>query len=350
MSSEAIPIENASAGGGQVLRAGLALSAACGLAVQFRGFRKHAPGPGLRAGDLAAVRALQTLCDAEVQGDRPGSEDLLFRPGPVRGGQFRFDVGGDCPAMPVLQAAILPLMIGGDDAELTVTGGTHNPMAPCFEYVRDVYAPLASAMNLRAYFELVRAGFHPAGAGEVRMSISGADSPDDVEAILLHRRGELRYIEGLSAASSCLAHDVPERQSTQALGQLAKRGLRATIEQTHLDAASPGAVVFLRAVFTRTVAGVFALARPGCTPEQTADEAVEKLLAFLEGQGTVDLHAADQLLLPAALAREDSHYRVDRVTDHLLATAEVVTAVTGRNVEVVQEGEQAGCVYVDRLR
>ena len=170
-----------------------------------------------------------------------------------------------------------------------------------------------------------------------------------VAALRLGERGELKYIEGLSASSLSLPEHVAERQATQALGQLAKRGYAATVEQARWDSASPGSVVFLRAVFSRTVAGVFALGARGKPAERVADEAVDRLLGFLASPGVVDVHAADQLLLPAVLAREATQYRAEAVSDHLLTHAQVVSRLTGRAVEVVPDGPDAGWVYVAPL-
>ena len=75
-----------------------------------------------------------------------------------------------------------------------MTGGTHNPFAPCFEYLRDVFSVLGSAANLQTYFEMDRAGVYPAGGGRVRMEIRGVGSTENVSALRLTQRGELKYI------------------------------------------------------------------------------------------------------------------------------------------------------------
>lgn len=334
-------------GGGQILRTSLALAAATGVEVRIRRIRAGRPKPGLRAQHLAAVRAAAGVCDADVEGAHLSSKELRFRPGGLRAGRFRFDIGTAGSTVLVLQTLIPPLMVADGDSEVVVAGGTHNPKAPCFEYLRDVFDVLASVMNLQAYFELVRAGFYPAGGGEVRMQLRGLRAAENVGPFRVSQRGELRYVEGVSARASSLREGILDRQTTQALGRLAAAGHRASLEQAVWDTASPGTSVFLRAVFTRTVAGFGALGRRGKPAERVADEAADALLAFLDGRGALDAHAADQVLTLAALCPEDSHFTTERVTDHLLTNAGVVRKLTGREVHIEGDPGQPGTVSVE---
>lgn len=333
-------------GGGQILRTSLSLAAALGLRVRIVGIRARRPKPGLRAQHLAAVRAAAAVCDAKVRGDKPGSLELSFAPGRAHGGSFRFDIGTAGSTMLVLQTILPALAVCGGRAEVVVTGGTHNPLAPCFEYVRDVYNVLASAMNLGACFELARAGFYPAGGGQVLMKVRGLGGPGEVLPLRVRSRGELRCIEGLAAASRSLPAHIVERQGRQVLDRLARAGHRASIEQANWDSNSPGTVVFLRGVFDRTVAGFFSLGARGKAAERVADEAADGLLEFLASDGAVDTHAADQLLTLAALCPAESHFRAERVTDHLTTNAEVIRRLTGREVTVATSGPDAGMVRV----
>jgi len=325
-------------GGGQILRTSIGLAAALGLRVRIRDIRAHRPKPGLRAQHLAAVRAAAAVCDAEVAGDEPGSLELSFAPQKAHGGNFHFDIGTAGSTMLVCQTVLPALAVCGQRTHIVVTGGTHNPLAPCFEYVRDVYNVLGSAMNLRAYFELVRAGFYPAGGGEALMEVDGLSAREEVAPLRLASRGGLKYVDGVAAVSRSLPEHIVERQHRQVLGRLAQAGHRASIEQLAWDSHSPGTVVFLRAVFDRSVAGFFALGPRGKPAEQVADEAVDGLLAFIESDAVVDAHAADQLLTLAALSPEESHFHTERVTAHLTTNAEVIRRLTGRQVIIDEDG------------
>jgi len=324
-------------GGGQVLRTAVSLAAALGREVTVTSIRAGRPKPGLAAQHVAAVRAAAAVCDADVAGDEIASTEVTFRPGPLRPGSYRFDIGTAGSTTLVLQTVIPALMLADDDSEVTVSGGTHNPLAPCFEYLRDVFAVLASTMNLQAYFVMERPGFFPAGGGKVAMQIRGVEGRDNLEPLRLGSRGELRYVEGLSGVGAKLPAHVGDRQARTALQLLARAGHRATFEEAVWETASPGTVVFLRAAYSRAVAGFFCLGQRGRPAEQVARDAVEQLLGFIDSPGVVDPFAADQLLTLAALCPYQSTFVTQRATGHLRTNAAVVRLLTGREV-VIEEG------------
>src|SRR5438132_12888750 len=80
-------------GGGQILRTTLALSAVLKKDVNVVNIRKGRPKTGLMAQHLTGVHAAAVLCDAETTGEGVGSEGHVFKPGTMRAGNFRLDVG-----------------------------------------------------------------------------------------------------------------------------------------------------------------------------------------------------------------------------------------------------------------
>ena len=334
-------------GGGQILRTAAGLAAALGRNVRIINIRAGRPQPGLRPQHLAAVRAAAAVCDGELAGAEAGSAEIVFRPGRVKAGKYRFDIGTAGSAMLVLQTVLPALMVAEGESDVTVAGGTHNPLAPCFEYVRDVFGLLASAAGLNAYFELMRAGFYPAGGGEARMRIRGLGARQEVGPLRLTSRGELRYIEGLSAEGRMLPEHVVERQAAQLLARLAAAGLRATVEQARWDSFGPGTCVFARAVFARSAAGFFSLGARGKPAEKVADEAADALLEFLASDGAADAHAADQLVAIAALCPSESRISTSRITGHLTTNAQVIRQLTGRKIAIDAEEGKPGMVTVE---
>jgi len=333
-------------GGGQILRTAVGLCPALGVNIHISNIRSGRPKPGLGRQHLTGVHAAAQICNAQVTGTELGSSELTFNPGRPHPGCYNLQVGTAGSTSLVLQTVIPGLMISAGESAVTVTGGTHNPFAPCFEYVRDVFAVLAAAANLHAYFEIRRAGFYPAGGGEVIMKIRGVESMEHVSPIRLLERGDLKYIEGISAVSSKLPGDIAERQAHQVIAQLRQAGRRASIEQTVWDTACPGTVVFLRAVFSRTVAGFAALGERGKPAERVADEAVAELLEYLDSPGVADPRAADQLITIAALSPRESSFTTTRITQHLLTNAEVIRQVAKRDVVIEGSIGQAGSVTI----
>jgi RNA 3'-terminal phosphate cyclase (ATP) len=302
--------------------------------VRLTNIRSGRPRPGLGHQHLTAIRAVAEICKAKLAGDEIGSRELTFNPGDIECGEYRFDIGTAGSTVLVLQTLIPALLLADGDSTVTVTGGTHNPFAPCFEYLRDVFSVLASTANVQIYCEMKRSGFYPAGGGEVRLNIRGVRSTKNLSPLRFVNRGELEYIEGFSAVSKKLPVHITQRQSRQVTDRLAKAGHKAAIKQFMWDTDSPGTVVFLRAVFSRSVGGFFALGKRGKPAKQVADEAVLELLNFLESPGAIDYHAADQLLTIAALSGEESQFMTERITAHLLTNAAVVRQLTGRAVHI----------------
>ncbi|MFB3891161.1 MAG: RNA 3'-terminal phosphate cyclase [Phycisphaerae bacterium] len=333
-------------GGGQILRTSLGLAAALGRAVKVVNIRANRPKPGLAAQHLAAVRAAAAVCQGRLAGDALGSRELSFKPGQVKAGSYRFDIGTAGSTTLVLQTVLPALIVADGDSDVAVTGGTHNPMAPCFEYLRDVFGVLASAMNVQVYFEMVRAGFFPAGGGEVRMQVRGGIA-EDLAPICLTGRGSLKGVEGLSAAAESLPHHIIERQAAKGSEMLAAAGCPVRIEQAAWPTHSPGTAVFLRAAFARTVAGFSALCKRGKPAEAVAAEAASALLDFLKTDAALDPHAADQIITIAALCPDQSRFTTQCITDHLLTNAAVIRQVAGRKITVEGSPGGAGCVTVE---
>jgi len=335
VANEAIVIDGSQGeGGGQILRTSVALAAALGKSVRVVNIRSNRRPGGLRPQHLSAVQAVARICHARVSGDQVDSREILFEPGPVESGEYRFDIGTAGSTSLVAQTLLPPLALSGGDSRITVTGGTHNPWAPCFEYLRDVFGLLVTASNIEVYFELERAGFYPAGGGRLRIDVGALEGWDEMDPFRYAERGQLRYIEGVSAVSTRLPAHIAERQASQALGRLAAAGHAATIEQTALESDSPGTVLFLRAVFGRSTAGFFALGQRGKPAEEVADEAVDQLLDFLDGAGAVDEHAADQLITLAALCPLQTAFTTRRPTGHLWTNAQVIRQLTGRDTRI----------------
>ncbi len=94
-------------GGGQILRTSLALSMITGKPFAIKNIRSKRKRSGLMRQHLAAVNAAVEIGNANVRGNSIGSSELIFEPGRIKTGSFRFAIGtaGSCTL--VLQT-ILP--------------------------------------------------------------------------------------------------------------------------------------------------------------------------------------------------------------------------------------------------
>src|SRR5436305_3346353 len=158
-------------GGGQILRTSLALSLVTGQPFRMERIRAKRQKPGLLKQHLTAVEAAKTVGCAEVEGAALSSQTLEFRPGPVTPGNYRFAVGTAGSATLVLQTLLPALLTAAGHSTPTLEGGTHNPMAPPFDFLQKSFMPLIHRMGPSVELKLRRPGFYPAGGGQFHARI-----------------------------------------------------------------------------------------------------------------------------------------------------------------------------------
>src|SRR5215203_1985139 len=101
-------------GGGQILRTSLALSLITQTPFHIVNIRRNRAKPGLRRQHLTAVRAAARIGNAKLEGDSLNSGELTFRPGPIRGGEYRFDIGSAGSTTLVFQTVMPALLLAAE--------------------------------------------------------------------------------------------------------------------------------------------------------------------------------------------------------------------------------------------
>src|SRR5438874_10033599 len=176
-------------GGGQILRTSLALSLVTGQPFRIERIRAKRQKPGLLRQHLTGVEAARTVGCAEVVGGALNSQTLEFRPGVVTPGNYRFAVGTAGSATLVLQTVLPSLLTASGTSTLTLEGGTHNPLAPPFDFLARSFMPLIHRMGPSVELELRAAGFYPAGGGRFHTRIEPAKR---LFPLVLNERGAIR--------------------------------------------------------------------------------------------------------------------------------------------------------------
>ncbi len=309
---------------GQMLRTALALSAATAQPFEMRRIRARRPRTGLGPNDLAAVRAASLVCGARVHGLFDGSPDLRFEPGPVAAGDFGFDMGGAGAVSLVLQTVVPVLATVSQASRITITGGTHVPLAPTFEYLARPWAATVERLGLRASFTLDQAGFRPRGGGVARATVEGGWSRPTM--LDLGERGALVEVHGIAAAAK-VKGDLARRMSEAARSRLWEaRRLESTWDVVEPRAAAPGSYFLLEAVFEKGRAGFAYLGERGLRPELLGERAARRLLRFLDGESATDPFLADQLAVALALAGGGGRVSTSGVSAHLETVVAVLSA------------------------
>jgi RNA 3'-terminal phosphate cyclase (ATP) len=288
-------------GGGQLLRTAVALSALTRRAVRVCNIRARRDKPGLAPQHLAAVRAVATLASARTEGLDLRSQAIEFFPGDLRGGRYRFDVGTAGSVTLVLQA-LLPVMVAGGAAfEVTVVGGTDVRAAPPIDYFGKVLLALLHRMGASAAIAVRRRGYYPRGGGEVEITVR----PGELRPIVIEQPGELRDLTGLAHVGN-LPEDIATRMRSAALDRLGGPARsRAEIATSVLGpeaAVGHGGAIVAWARTEHTVLGAGRVAERGVRAEMLGEAVGDELAGDLASGATLDVHAADQLLVYLALA------------------------------------------------
>jgi RNA 3'-terminal phosphate cyclase (ATP) len=299
-----VQIDGASGeGGGQILRTSLALAMLTGRPLEMSRIRAGRARPGLRRQHLACVAAAARLCHAEVRGAAVGSQQLAFRPGVITGGVLDIDIGSAGSTTLVVQTFLVPAIAAGVALRAVIRGGTHNPLAPPFEFLARVWLPHLRAMGARVELALDRHGFTP--GGEPR----GRDGDGQI-TVTVEPGGALRPIEILDAGPITSRHatailsrlptHVAEREHAVVQDRL---GLAAAeCEVRDVRGAGPANVLLVEVERAAGRELVSAFGEKGLRAERVAEQACDELAAFLAAGVPVGVHLADQLLLPLAVA------------------------------------------------
>ncbi|MEF8807210.1 RNA 3'-terminal phosphate cyclase [Natronomonas sp.] len=285
------------AGGGQIVRTAVTLSALSGEGVRIENIRGDRPNEGLRPQHLAAVEAGAALCDATVEGDEREAETLEFDPGDVEADDVTVDVG-TAGSVSLVADTVLPLATALDaEASVTITGGTDVAWSPPLDYLRYVKSPLLLGAGLDIDLSVGSRGFYPVGGGEIELTLR----PSELEPIALTERGALRRVEVYSVATEELEDPaVAGRQAAAAAEALPD--VPTPTDVSYVEAESTGSALVLAAVYEGGRAGFTALGEAGKPSEEVAADAVAGFQEFHDGAGAVDRHLADQLMIPLALA------------------------------------------------
>jgi RNA 3'-terminal phosphate cyclase (ATP) len=284
-------------GGGQALRTSLALSLVTGTPFRIENIRARRARPGLMRQHLTAVNAAAAIGRAAVRGAEIGSCALEFEPQGLVCGEHRFSVGSAGSATLVLQTILPALLRGSSESTIVVEGGTHNPLAPPFEFFERVYLPILRRMGANVTAKLERHGFHPSGGGCVRIEV-GRSGPLRRIELLERGNAQAHYAHAIFAA---LPFDVARRE-------LHTVGERMGWDAQHCqpvavkDSAGPGNVVEIELQFENVTELFAAFGQRGVRAELVAQRACDEALEYLGADVPVGRHLADQLPLPFALA------------------------------------------------
>lgn len=329
-------------GGGQVVRNSCALSLVTGQPFRITNVRGGREKPGLMRQHLTAVEAACAIGGAECEGASVGSTEIAFTPGRVTPGEYRFAVGTAGSTGLVLQTVLMPLLLADAPSHLVLEGGTHNMMAPPFEFLERVFLPIINRMGPKVSARLMRHGFFPRGGGRIEVDIV----PGTLAPIDCVERGTLRSVSA-TALFAALPLNIAEREIATARKLLSDWPEEAFSVRQLPEEEGPGNALMLEASFEHTAEIVTGFGKLGVSAESLAKTAAHRMAGYLSSDAFAGPYLADQLLLPFALAG-GGRFTTVKPSQHARTAAEVIERFTGQRW--VFEQQSNGCHLVRRKR
>lgn len=307
---------SAGEGGGQVLRSALGLSLVTGRPFHIANIRANRKKPGLMRQHLTAVLAAAEIGNAQTDGATIGSGNLVFTPGNITPGAYHFSIGSAGSCTLVLQTLLPALLMADGPSSLIVEGGTHNPMAPPFDFLEQTFLPLIHHMGTQVSARLDRPGFFPAGGGRVTIAVTPAGTLQPIELV---------SFANISFSARTVCAQLPEHIGKREL-QVVRNQLgidNDRMSHVQLDDHGPGntLTVFVHSdQLTETFTG---FGRKHVSAEAVARETIQQVRAYIAAASPVGVHLADQLLIPIALAGS-GRFRTGKPSSHTLTNIAVI--------------------------
>ncbi|MEJ2688494.1 MAG: RNA 3'-terminal phosphate cyclase [Deltaproteobacteria bacterium] len=319
-------------GGGQIVRSALALSLVTGKPFAIHHIRAARKKPGLARQHLVAVNAAAQIGQGEVLGNELGSLQLEFYPGQVQGGSFHFDIGSAGSTTLVLQTLLPALLTASQPSTIELTGGTHNPLAPPFDFLATAYVPLINRMGPVISLHCDQRGFFPRGGGRLRAAIQPTASLTPLELL---QRGPILQKNAVAVVAGLPTH-IAERELKVVREQLDWQQKECRLYEDR-QALGPGNVLLLQ-LASESITEVFSgFGEKGVPAEEVAADTIRQVKAYLNAGVPVGRRLADQLLLPLALAG-GSRFLTMPLSGHAKTNIEVVRKFLDIGIETFDSG------------
>ena len=317
-------------GGGQVLRTALTLSMCRRKAFRIINIRKRRKRPGLQRQHLTAVRAAATLSHAAIEGAEIDSQELIFQPQALIADDYHIDIGTAGSTTLVAQTILPALMLADAPSSITLEGGTHNPQAPPFDFLKQVFCSLINRMGPKVSASLERPGFYPHGGGIIHLEIQPAAKLQTLELL---ERGKVQHLRAVILLAHLPKH-IAQRERNVITQSLEIDEDQVTIRHATNSFGQGNAVMI--AVESEQLTEMFtSCGSRGVPAEKVAETAVKETKEYLKSGVPVSSHLADQLLVPLALAGNGA-FISGKPSLHTTTNMEVINHFTNINLNATE--------------
>jgi RNA 3'-terminal phosphate cyclase (ATP) len=322
-------------GSGTLVRYAVALATVKREPVHVVNIRAKRPKPGLRPQHLVAVKACSAFSEGNVEGAVVDSREIVYFPGStLKGGEFRFDIGTAGSTTMLAFTLIAPALFADKPSRFKIVGGLFQDFAPSFFHMQKALVPIIKRMGADVSLVMERPGYVPKGGGVMLAEVDPLKS--SLKPLRMTHRGKVAEIGGIALASHLSDRRVGRRMADRCNG-----ALRAHAENCHIEVMEDSTAVqrgAALAVWAKSEAncilGADQAGKPGRRSEAIADFVTRSLVEDLDSGACTDRHAADQLILFAALAEGQTEYTIPMVTEHVRTNLWLVEKILGARAEV----------------
>lgn len=302
-------------GGGQILRTALSLSMITGKPFRLTDIRAGRKKPGLMRQHLVCVQAAQRISNASVQGDELHSQSLHFAPQAIQAGHYDFNIGTAGSTMLVLQTLLPALMLQDQPSQISIQGGTHNPMAPTADFIQHCFLPTLQKIGIQVELAVEQAGFFPIGGGKISAIIHPWQNRQYLNLI---ERGAVQAINAHAAVLN-LSDDIAKRELAVLQDQLSLNHC----QQVYLKGISQGNTAYVVVQSEQHCQLFSTLGEMRKSAERVAHDLARKVKSYLNSQAVVDEYLTDQLLLPLALGKGGT-FTAQCISEHTRTQAAMI--------------------------
>ncbi len=323
-------------GGGSVVRVTTALVAGQNNNLKLYNIRANRTNPGLRAQHIEAINAIKQFSGMSSQDLQVGNSQLTLTKKSKENDIAYVSIGTAGSIGLVAQAVMFYSFSQKRNLELVIKGGaTHGKWAPSVEYIQNVTNEIVGKMNKNITISTSRYGFFPRGGAEVSINFG---SHDELIPINMIERGELETIELYATVSKSLAErEVAERQITSF-----RKNVSTTVDVIenikYVDSLSAGTgFTVVDNYSSGTKMGCFIPGERGLSSEKIGELCASLWKKNTSSSASIDEYAADQLVVPMALAEGKSEITTTEITNHTRTNIELVRKFVKRDISYKKE-------------
>ena len=324
-------------GGGQILRNAVAFSVLTNKPIKVTNIRENRPNPGIKAQHYIAIKSISDIFNADVQGFEIGSSELVFKPGKIKPGIYKFDVGTAGSISLVFQAIILACMETKERVTISLCGGTDVKSSPSWDYFENIYIPLIKKMGVTVFPQLLTRGYYPRGRGKATITVYPYEK---LKPLKLSSEEEFTQIEGNINISN-LADNIATRIKHTIIKNLLKNNFKASISIDKKTSLSPGVGATLWARSKKTILGSSVIGEKSMSSEELGQSVTMNLLKEIQSDATLDIHAFDQILPFMVIAKKNgkSICRISKLSNHASTSMRLVKKFFDVDFKITQSDD-----------